>query len=75
MSQERVDALKGQIVEYLKNPVRGQTFGHLMAEFGLQKGRYLDSGLPESRALDRALQALRKAGKVRFERREWHLSV
>lgn len=52
----------------------GQTFGHLLAEFGLQKGRYLASGLPETRALDRALQQLRKAGRIRFENRQWVLS-
>jgi len=32
-----IDWLKGKIVEYLKAPIRGQMFGHLMAEFGLQK--------------------------------------
>jgi len=28
-------------IDWLKTPTRGQMFGHLMAKFGLQKGKYL----------------------------------
>jgi len=69
-----IDWLKGKIVEYLKAPIRGQVFGHLMAEFGLQKAKYLPSGLAESRALDRALQELRKAGRIKYDKCQWWLT-
>ena len=73
-TRDKIDELKGRILEYLKDPVRGQMSGHLMGEFGLRKGAYLPGGLPESRALDRALQELRKAGRIRYERRQWWLA-
>ena len=66
-----IDRLKGRIVEYLREPTHGRMFGHLMVELGLQKGKRLPSGLAESRALDRALQELRKAGRIKFAKCEW----
>jgi len=68
-----IDGLKGRIVDYLSSPMRGRMFGHLMTELSLQKGKRLPSGLAESRALDRALQELRKAGRIKFAKCEWWL--
>lgn len=73
MTQAVADA-QAKILAYLANPVQGQTFGHLMAVLGfdytdpysLSKARRID-GVAESRVLDRALQKLRKAGKVTFD--------
>jgi hypothetical protein len=71
---------QAKIAEYLKNPVQGQTFGHLMVVLGFGfcvrhpertgtgKTHRID-GVAESRILDQALQKLRKAGRVTFDRR------
>lgn len=74
-TQEAIEALKPRLLAYLNDPCRGSTAGHLLAEMGLQKGKYLPNGLPESRLLDRTLQALRKSGDVQFEDRQWGLAL
>ena len=66
------DELKAKILEYLKNPVRGATLAHLMAEFNLGTTTS-PSYVAASRPLDRALQALRKEGRIRFTNRQWQL--
>jgi hypothetical protein len=73
-TKKRIEDLKVRILAYLANPARGQMMGHMMAEFGLEKGRYMpDSGLAESRCLDRALQDLRKKGAIRYDKCQWWL--
>lgn len=69
-----IDGLKTKIVEYLKNPVHGTRRSNLMDEFGLEMGRHLPSGLPQSRALDRALQELRRDGVIEYESKQWGFS-
>jgi hypothetical protein len=72
-----VETAKTRILEYLKNPTEGQTFGHLQNVCDLRAGRTVEgngAGLPETRVLDRALQGLRKAGKVEFRNRQWFLT-
>jgi hypothetical protein len=75
----KVAESQDKILEYLKNPTQGQTFGHLLVVLGFDycpqypertgTGKtHRIEGLAETRILDRALQGLRKAGKVRFER-------
>jgi len=61
-----VSAAKSAIIDYLRNPTQGCTFGHLMAVLGFSAGRRVD-GVAQSRILDRALQALRREGHLRFE--------
>lgn len=74
MDHAFIETLKVRVLAYLENPAHGRTKGHLMLELGLRKGCFLPSGLPESRSLDRALQELRKAGKIRFTRSQWFIS-
>ena len=74
--EEAIELAKGNILIHLALSNAGRTSGHLMVACGLQKGHHLwdeDSGLPHSRILDRALQGLRKAGKIRFANRQWEL--
>jgi hypothetical protein len=76
-----VEDTKSRVLDYLKNPTQGQTFGHLMlflgfgrAERGNREKNRVD-GVAHSRILDRALQSLRKAGKIQFADRQWKLTV
>lgn len=75
--EEAIELAKGNILIHLTRPNVGRTSGHLMVACGLQKGAYISNGtsfLPESRVLDRALQELRKEGKIRFVNRQWELA-
>lgn len=63
-----------QVLDYLKGPVmKGRTAGHLMQVCGLRDGARTPDGLPESRVLDRALQKLRRNGKIKYVGREWFI--
>jgi hypothetical protein len=73
-ASEVVVETQERILNYLKNPTQGQKFGHLMAVFEFKFNERVD-GVSMSRILDRALQKLRKAGKVTFTpRRGWVLT-
>jgi hypothetical protein len=73
-----IEVLKGNILDHLKGIQQGQIGGrtkdHFMAVCKLQRAAYFPSGLPQSRALDRALQELRKDGKIAFVNRQWELT-
>lgn len=72
--REAIDNAKANILIHLLRPESGKTKGHLFAACGLVKGDKLwigGCGHPHSRILDSALQELRKAGKISFERPEW----
>ena len=61
-----IDAAKSGVLEYLARPLRDvATMARLMGALGLRRGQFVD-GLPHSRVLDRALQELRRAGKIRY---------
>lgn len=70
-----VEGTKTRVLDYLKNPVQGQTFGHLMIVLGFSPARsdYRIDGVTQSRILDRALQSLRKSGAIRYDGRRWSL--
>lgn len=73
---EAIELAKGNILIHLALSNAGRTSGHLMVACGLQKGQNVwdgGTGLPHSRVLDRALQGLRKDGKIRFVNRQWEL--
>jgi hypothetical protein len=72
--RESIDAAKAAILKHLALADSAtREFAHLMTACGLQYGEMVD-GLPHSRVLDRALQELRKAGKVACgPRRAWRL--
>lgn len=68
-----IDAAKAGVLEYLARPLRDvATMARLMDALSLTRAGRVD-GLPHSRVLDRALQELRRAGKIRYERRQWWL--
>lgn len=73
ISKEAVDAAKPKILAHLATD-GGKTFGHLMVACGLREGVTAAGGLPETRVLDRALQALRKAKQIRFVKGAWELT-
>lgn len=76
VQREAIEKAKTRILEYLKEPTRGQTKGHLMRECNLEAGQFVwanGSGLPHSRVLDRALQQLRKVGLIQFQDGGWSL--
>lgn len=77
---------KDKVLNYLKDPAQGRTFGHLMLYLGFkpspgflappeQRRATEVHGLPQSRVLDRALQSLRREGKIRHAKREWFLDT
>lgn len=76
--REAIDNAKASVLAHLARtdvPI-GRTAGHLMAVCGFTKGDKFwagGAGFPHSRLLDRALQELRKEGKIRFERPEWKI--
>jgi len=63
-----------RLKEIKSGVIGGQTKDHFMAHLNLRKATYFPSGLPQSRALDRALQELRKDGKIVFKNRQWELT-
>ncbi len=75
-----IDTAKAAVLAYLRpcTAPKGHTKEHLMVACGLTRGEVIwhrGNGLPHSRVLDRALQALRIEGKITFRDREWHLVV
>ena len=70
----RNQQIQDAIIGILEDPSKGKTFGHLMVALGLDYSRRVD-GVAESRLLDMALQGLRRAKEIRFDRmtKEWTL--
>lgn len=78
-TKDGVAAVKPALVAYLKSGApRGRTLDHFIAEFStpgsrLSHGRPVNvDGLPVMRVLDRALQALRKAGAIVYRKGQWY---
>lgn len=76
-TRQVIETTKTQILSYLKTH-GGQTFGHLVVaileeRMGYQHGDRVE-GTSLNRILDRALQKLRKVGKIEFVDRQWKLS-
>ncbi len=58
-----VDEIKAKVLEHLEQ--YNSTLGQMLVALGLEPA--------EERKLDRALQALRREGKIEFVSREWRL--
>lgn len=75
--RESIDAAKHAVLTHLARPDAGRTMGHLMVVCGLDYNVFVwdDRGkcLAGSRVLDRALQELRRSGKIVFRNRQWWL--
>lgn len=70
-----IDAAKLGVLAHLASRsarIIGRSKGHLMRALCLTDAGRVD-GLPHSRVLDRALQELRRAGKIRYDHRQWWL--
>jgi hypothetical protein len=70
--KEAVEVTQGKVLEYLKNPTKGAMFVDILPMCGLRRGEFVE-GVSEYRILDRALQELRKAGKIEFDVKGWTL--
>lgn len=74
-SKDAIEAAKQTVLRHLGAPHTGRTFGHMMHACGLQAGRHTEDWLPESRVLDRALQALKRDGLIYHDKKHgWQLA-
>lgn len=73
-SNDAVEHAKKTVLQQLSNPLLGRTFGHLLYGCGFKTGRHTDDWVPETRVLDRALQALKRDGLIWYDRTGWRLT-
>ena len=71
--QQAIEITKDRVLKYLKEPTGGRMFVDLLPVSGLRRGCFIE-GTSEYRVLDRALQQLRKTGKIEFDAQGWKLS-